>query len=85
MCLWARVCSGNLSWPYVNSMSWVVIVGEGAIGVCVWFGAPIRHNMSGRSLVGDCHVGCGHMHLRSPSGIVVSSGLLFRWPTLVSV
>ena len=25
----------------MNSMSWVVIVGEGAIGVCVWFGAPI--------------------------------------------
>ena len=29
---------------------WVVIVGEGAIGVCVWFGAPIRHYMPGWSL-----------------------------------
>ena len=36
-----RAWSGNLSWQYVNSMTWIVSVREGAIGVCVWFGALI--------------------------------------------
>ena len=31
-------------------MNWVMIVGEGTIGVCVLFGAPIRDSMFGRSL-----------------------------------
>ena len=35
LCLCVRACFGNLLWQYVNSMSWVVIVGEGAIGVRV--------------------------------------------------
>ena len=34
---------GKLSWQYVNSVNWTVSVGEGDIGVCVWFGAPILH------------------------------------------
>jgi hypothetical protein len=37
-------------WQYVNSMSRIVSVGEGDIGVCVWFGAPIMHKMSGLNL-----------------------------------
>ena len=41
MCLCVRAWSGYMSWQRVNSMSWIVSVGEGAIGVCVWFGAPI--------------------------------------------
>ena len=28
-CLCVRACSGNLSWQYVNSMNWIVCVGEG--------------------------------------------------------
>ena len=28
-------CSRNLSWQYVNSMSWTIVVGDGAIGVCI--------------------------------------------------
>ena len=51
MCLCVRACSGYLSWQYVNSMNWVVSVGEGNImGVCVWFGAPIMYRISGSSL-----------------------------------
>ena len=46
-----RAWSGNLSWQYVNSMSWIVILGEGVMGVCTWFGAPIMHVISGLSLV----------------------------------
>ena len=38
-------CSGNMSWQYVNSMSWIMCVGEGVIGVCAWFGAPIMHRI----------------------------------------
>ena len=45
-----RACLGSLSWQYVNSMSWIVCVGEGVIGVCVWFGAPIMHRMFSLSL-----------------------------------
>ena len=50
MCLCVRACSEYLSWQYVNSMNWVVSVGEGNMGVCVWFGAPIMYRISGRSL-----------------------------------
>ena len=50
ICLCMRVCSGNLSWQYVNSRSWTVRVGEDVIGVCVWFEALIMHRMSGLSL-----------------------------------
>jgi hypothetical protein len=50
VCLCMRACSGNLSWQYVNSMSWTVCEREGAIGVCVWFGALITHRMSCLSL-----------------------------------
>ena len=37
MCLHVRARSGYLSWQYVNSMNWVVIAGDGDIGVCVRF------------------------------------------------
>jgi hypothetical protein len=50
VCLCMRTCSGNMSWLYVNSMSWSVRVGEGVISVCVWFGASIMHRMYGVSL-----------------------------------
>ena len=42
VCLCVRACPGNLSWQYVNSMSWIVYVGDGVRGVCVWFGAHKR-------------------------------------------
>ena len=35
VCLCMRACSGNLSWQYVDSINWIVCVGEGDIGVCV--------------------------------------------------
>jgi hypothetical protein len=34
-------CSGNLSWQYVNSINCIVCDCEGAMGVGVWFGAPV--------------------------------------------
>ena len=43
VCLRVRAWSGNLSWQYVDSISWIVSAGEGVIGVCVWFGAPSMH------------------------------------------
>ena len=46
MCLCVRAWSGNMSWQCVNSMSWIVTLEEGVIGVCVWCGAPIMHRMS---------------------------------------
>jgi hypothetical protein len=45
VCLCVRARSGNLSWQYVNLMSWIASVGEGDIGVWVWFEAPIMHKM----------------------------------------
>jgi hypothetical protein len=50
VCLCVRASSGNLSWQYVNSMNWMVWLGEGNIGLCVWLGAPIMHIMPGLSL-----------------------------------
>jgi hypothetical protein len=41
VCFCVMACYGNLSWQYVNSMSWAIVVVDGAIGVCMWFGAPI--------------------------------------------
>ena len=49
-------------------------VGEGDIGVCVWFGPPSMHSMSGLSLAWHWHFVCGHVHLRSHSRIVWSCG-----------
>ena len=72
-------------WQYVNSMDWIVSVGEGDIGVCVWFGAPIMHKMSNLNLAWHWHDVCEHVHLRSQSAIVCSGGLLLKLPTLVSV
>jgi hypothetical protein len=46
-CLCVMAYFGNLSWQYVNSMNWIVCLGEGDIGGCVCFGAPITHRMSG--------------------------------------
>ena len=69
VCLCVRVWLGSLSWKYVNSMSWIVTVGEGDIGVCVWFGAPIMHKMSGLNLAWHWHVICEHVHLRSHMGL----------------
>ena len=51
VCLCVRACLGNLStWQYVNSMNWTMWLGEGDIGVYVWFGAPMMHNRSGLNL-----------------------------------
>ena len=41
VCLWVRASSGNLSWQYVNSINYIVCLGEGSMGVGVWFWAPI--------------------------------------------
>ena len=70
VCLCPMAWSINLSWQYVNSMYWVVIVGEGVIWVGVLFSGPRRHSMSGRSLARHRHGGCRHVHLRSHWGIV---------------
>jgi hypothetical protein len=38
---------------------WIVFVGEGTIGVGVWWGAPIIHRMSGLSRAWHWHLVCG--------------------------
>ena len=50
LCLCVRAWSINMSWQYVNSMSWTVTLGEGVMGACVWLGVPIMHVISGLSL-----------------------------------
>jgi hypothetical protein len=49
-------------------------VGEGDIGVCVWFGTAIMHKMSSLSLAWHWHDVCEHVHLRSQSGNICSGG-----------
>ena len=49
-CFCVMACWGNLSWQDVNSMSCIVCVGAGNIGVGVWFGAPNTLNISGLNL-----------------------------------
>ena len=51
VCLCVRARSRNLSWQYVNSLSWTVYLGDGVRGVGVWDGAPIMHRMSGRNIL----------------------------------
>ena len=62
VCLCVRACSGYMSWQYVNSMSWIVSVGEGDIGVYVGFGAPIMHMISCSNFAWHWHVICEHVH-----------------------
>ena len=59
-------------------MNWTVILEEGVIGVCVWFGAPTMHMSYGLNLAWHWHVVCVYVHLRSLSKIVCSSGVLVR-------
>ena len=51
-----------------------MVVGDGVMGVCVWFGAPIMHRMSDFSLARHWHVVYEHVHLSSQFGIVWSGG-----------
>ena len=85
VCFQVSACSGNLSWQYVNFINWIVRVGEGDMGVCVWLGAPIMHRMSGLSLAWHLHGLCWHKHLISQSGIVCCGVVLLSVPALVSV
>ena len=85
LCFCVMACYGNMSWQYVNSMSWTVTSGVGVIGVCVWFGAPIMHRMSGLRLAWHWLGVWGHVHLSNHSRIVRSGGLLLILLALVSV
>ena len=60
-------------------------VGEGDIGVCIWFEAPTMHRVYGLSFAWHWHVLCVRVHLRSHFGTIESSGLLLKLPTSVSV
>src|ERR1700738_1065911 len=60
LCLCARAWSGNLSWQYVNSMSWIVSSGVGVMGGFISFGTPIMHVISGLNLAWHWHVDCVH-------------------------
>ena len=35
VCFCVMACSGNMSWQYVNSMNWTLVMGDGVTGVCV--------------------------------------------------
>ena len=85
VCFRVMACSRNMSWQYVNSMSWNVAAGVGVKGVREWFGALIMHRMLGLSLAWHWQGVCGHVHLNSHYGIVWSGGLLLILPTLVSL
>ena len=50
MCLCVRACYGHLPRQHVNSMNWIMRLGEGLIGVCLWYGAPMMHIMSSLNL-----------------------------------
>ena len=59
-------------------MVWTMDVGEGDIGVCIWFGALIMHKMSSLNFPWHLHVVCVHVHLRNHFETVESSGLLLK-------
>ena len=46
----------------MNSMNWIVSVGEGDINVCVSFKAQIMHNMSSLNLAWNWQVVSKHVH-----------------------
>ena len=66
-------------------MNWTVSARECDIGVCIWFGAPILHRISGLNFAWHWHVVCVHMHLKNQSRSVESGGLLLKLPSLVSM
>ena len=84
-CFCVRACSGNLSWQYVNSMNYIVCVGQSSSGIGMWFGTPIIHRIFGLSLAWHWQLVCGHVHSMSHSGTVCSWFMLLRLPTYVSV
>ena len=55
------------------------------MGVCIWFGAPMTHRISGLSLAWHWQGRCGHIHLRSMFVIVGFGGWLFELHALVKV
>ena len=55
------------------------------MGVCIWFGAPMTHRISGLSLAWHWQGHCGHIHLRSLFGTVGYGGWLFELHALVKV
>ena len=57
-------------------MNLTMNVGEGDIGICVWFGAPIIHKISGLSLAWHWQGVFVHVPSRSHSRIVCLGGLL---------
>lgn len=65
-------CLGYLSWQHVNSMNYIVLVGDGMIDIMLWLGAPSTHSMSTLSLARHWHCGGLHLHCRSRSWIVES-------------
>jgi hypothetical protein len=60
-------------------------LGEGDIGGCVCFGAPITHRMFGLSLAWHWHGFGWQVHWSSHSGIVCSCGWLLKCHAFVSV
>jgi hypothetical protein len=58
---WSR----NLSRQYVDSMNWIVYIGEEIIGVCLWFGALTMHRMSCLSFSWHWHGVGAQVHLSS--------------------
>lgn len=70
MCLCSKACSWNLSWHYVNSMSWSVIDGEGVMGKERWLGPSIMHGMSILNYMGHWHGGRGRVHFNIYSRII---------------
>ena len=64
---------------------WIMSAGEGDSGVCIWFGAPTMHRISGLNLAWYWHVACAHVHLSSQFETIWSGGLLLWLPASVNV
>ena len=60
-------------------------LGDGDIGSVIWFGAPIRHRMSGLSLAWHWQGGWEHVHCKSHSGTVCACGWLLIFPAFTLV
>ena len=69
----------------MNSISCIVVVGDGDRGVCMLLGAPMMQRISRLSLAWHWQGVCGHVHLSSHYGIVWSGALLLILLALVSV
>ena len=68
----------NLSFPYLNSINWIMKFGSMVVEGRAVYGRPLMQRMYGLRRALQWHFRVRHVHGRSHDGIVFSCGLLLK-------